>query len=49
MKENQNNRNFKSVENWKEADDGHVEVIRETDDGLGTKKTENLKVQKEDE
>jgi hypothetical protein len=49
MKERENNRKYRLKEGWTEARDGNVEVVRETDDGLGTKKTENLKIQKEDE
>jgi hypothetical protein len=47
MKEFQNNRNYRYNEKWTETEDGRILVEKVTDDGLGTKKTENYEAKRE--
>ena len=49
MKEFQNNRNYRYNEKWTETEDGRIHVEKFTDDGLGTKKTENYGAKREGE
>ncbi len=46
MKEFQNNRNYRFNETWTENEDGRILVEKITDNGLGTKKTENYEAKR---
>jgi hypothetical protein len=49
MKEFQNNRNYRYNETWNETEDGCIHGEKVTDDGLGTKKTENYEAKREND
>ncbi len=47
IKEFKNNRNYLYLETWKETESGLIMVEKLTDDGLGTKKTENFQAKRQ--